>query len=83
MSSWLNNFFHIPPHLKNDPEKAPVVSLNTPLSYADRFRIRYPSPTKWTAHPPHIDGGSIEKWEVPELRDGCYKVLHADASHMT
>lgn len=56
-------------------EATPLVSLNTPLSYADRFRIRKPGPVLWNVHNPHIDGGSTERWEDAGFRDGCYKVL--------
>ncbi|KAK4184078.1 hypothetical protein QBC35DRAFT_67931 [Podospora australis] len=38
------------------------VSLSTPLSYADRLRIRLPGDAKF-ALGPHIDGGSVERWE--------------------
>ena len=48
------------------------VDLSTPLTYADRFRIRKPGPVLWNAHHPHIDGGSIERWEDPGFREGCY-----------
>lgn len=42
--------------------------LSTPLTYADRFRIRKPGPTKWEFHPPHVDSGSVERWETPGFR---------------
>jgi hypothetical protein len=31
------------------------VDLSTPLTYADRFRIRHAG-NLWREHPPHIDG---------------------------
>ena len=34
------------------------VDLATPLSYADRFRIRHPG-GEWGFHPPHVDGQSL------------------------
>ncbi|KAK7032751.1 DUF1479-domain-containing protein [Favolaschia claudopus] len=46
------------------------VDLGTPLSYADRFRIRHPGGTGGN-HPPHIDGGSIERWEDENFR-ACF-----------
>ncbi|KEP46889.1 putative clavaminate synthase-like protein, partial [Rhizoctonia solani 123E] len=46
------------------------VSLSTPLSYADRLRIRLPGDTTF-ALGPHIDGGSLERWEDIEYRK-CY-----------
>jgi hypothetical protein len=39
------------------------ISLSTPLTYADRLRIRQPGDAKF-ALGPHQDGGSIERWEV-------------------
>ncbi|KAM4065721.1 hypothetical protein HRG_010563 [Hirsutella rhossiliensis] len=41
------------------------ISLDHPLSYADRLRIRQPGDASF-ALGPHIDGGSVERWE----RDG-------------
>ena len=38
-----------------DGEKAEGIDLDTPLMYADRFRIRRPG-IQWDAHPPHVDG---------------------------
>ena len=38
------------------------VSLLTPLTYADRLRIRHPGDAKF-ALGPHMDGGSVERWE--------------------
>ncbi|TDL17914.1 DUF1479-domain-containing protein [Rickenella mellea] len=49
------------------------VDLGTPLSYADRFRIRHPGKA-WDLHPPHIDGGSIERWEEPAFRT-CFEEI--------
>lgn len=43
------------------------VSLLTPLTYADRLRIRHPGDAKF-ALGPHMDGGSVERWEDPEYR---------------
>ena len=34
---------------------ADTVDLATPLSYADRFRMRHPG-VSWNVHPPHVDG---------------------------
>lgn len=39
-----------------------LISTSHPLSYADRLRIRQPSDTGF-ALGPHIDGGSVERWE--------------------
>lgn len=49
---WANNLYHI--KSGRTPEG---VDLSTPLSYADRFRIRRPG-IRWDVHPPHVDGMS-------------------------
>ncbi|PBL02195.1 DUF1479-domain-containing protein [Armillaria gallica] len=64
-SAWLNNLYHAEAGQKLDG-----VDLSSPLSYADRFRIRHPG-TVWTTFPPHVDGGSIERWEDPSFRS-CF-----------
>lgn len=51
---WANRLYHA-------AEGAPV-DLDTPVSYADRARIRRPGDTNF-ALGPHADGGSIELWE--------------------
>jgi hypothetical protein len=38
------------------------ISLENPLSYADRLRIRQPGDASF-ALGPHIDGGGVERWE--------------------
>ncbi|KAK7461877.1 hypothetical protein VKT23_008311 [Stygiomarasmius scandens] len=65
--SWLNNLYRVPANSK----QLEGVDLNTPLTYADRFRIRHPG-VAWDAHPPHIDGGAIERWEDPAFRT-CFE----------
>ncbi|KAJ3528993.1 hypothetical protein NM208_g9956 [Fusarium decemcellulare] len=50
------------------------ISLNTPLLYSDRLRIRNPGDAKF-ALGPHIDGGSIERWEDPTYRQVYEKIL--------
>ncbi len=47
---WLNNLYHT-----KSGEKIEGVDLSTPLTYADRFRIRLPG-TKWHFLRPHVDG---------------------------
>jgi hypothetical protein len=42
-------------------EAAPI-STSQPLSYADRVRIRQPGDAGF-ALGPHVDGGSVERWE--------------------
>ncbi|KAJ7312753.1 hypothetical protein DFH08DRAFT_1087540 [Mycena albidolilacea] len=56
-SIWLNNLYHI-----TAEQKAEGVDLATPLSYADRFRIRHPG-IMW--------GGAIERWEDENFR-ACF-----------
>ncbi|KAF8521199.1 DUF1479-domain-containing protein [Hysterangium stoloniferum] len=62
--NWLNSFY------RADDS----ASLKTPLVYADRLRIRQPGPT-WEHHPPHVDGGAIERWEDPGLRNVFDEIL--------
>lgn len=50
------------------------ISTTYPLSYADRFRIRHPGDAKFTLGP-HIDGGSLERWEDPEYSRVYTKIL--------
>ncbi|KAJ7488042.1 hypothetical protein FB451DRAFT_1226299 [Mycena latifolia] len=64
-STWLNILYHV-----TSEETPEGVDLATPLSYADRFRIRHPG-VPWGSFPPHIDGGSIERWEDENFR-ACF-----------
>ena len=56
---WLNNLYHAQVGEKNEQSANTMkgVDLNTPLTYADRFRIRKPG-AKWNLsfNPPHVDG---------------------------
>ncbi|CAG8983553.1 hypothetical protein HYALB_00004354 [Hymenoscyphus albidus] len=62
-------------HSKKD-SKAPI-SMTTPLSYADRVRIRQPGDTGF-ALGPHIDGGSVERWEKNGYgKSGVYDSIFA------
>ncbi|KAF5367135.1 hypothetical protein D9758_003872 [Tetrapyrgos nigripes] len=61
-SIWLNNLYG-----NSDNGNLDGVDLSTPLTYADRFRIRH-AQTTWDTFPPHIDGGAIERWEDPAFR---------------
>ncbi|OTB10868.1 hypothetical protein K445DRAFT_27203 [Daldinia sp. EC12] len=48
------------------------ISISQPLSYADRLRIRQPGDVNF-ALGPHIDGGSVERWELNGYgRGGVY-----------
>lgn len=49
------NFWH-----SKDPSA--MISTRQPLVYADRLRIRQPGDAGF-ALGPHVDGGSVERWE--------------------
>ncbi|KAG6914834.1 hypothetical protein DXG01_015055 [Tephrocybe rancida] len=72
-STWLNNLYHT--GANNSPIQG--VDLSTPLTYADRFRIRLPG-ISWDLHPPHVDGGTIERWEDPAFRQCFASILSGD-----
>jgi hypothetical protein len=44
------------------------------LTYADRLRIRHPSDAKF-ALGPHMDGGSVERWEDERYRSVYGEIL--------
>lgn len=48
--------------LWNSSNPESEIALSQPLSYADRLRIRQPGDANF-ALGPHIDGGSVERWE--------------------
>src|ERR1700683_382245 len=50
------------------------VALPTPISYFDRLRIRTPGDASFTLGP-HIDGGSVERWEDTGFRKVWGKIL--------
>jgi hypothetical protein len=50
------------------------VSLSTPISYFDRLRIRVPGDATFTLGP-HIDGGSVERWEDEGFRRWYGRIL--------
>jgi hypothetical protein len=57
----------------SDPDSP--ISLQTPLSYADRLRIRQPGDAQF-ALGPHQDGGSVERWEKEGYgRGGVYDAI--------
>lgn len=76
-TAWLNNLYHAnsASSSTNANDVLKGVDLSKPVSYADRFRILKPG-THWDAHPPHVDGGSIERWEDPNFRS-CYASILA------
>lgn len=53
------------------------LSTSNPLSYADRLRIRDPGDSEFTLGP-HIDGGSLERWEDPEYSRVYTKILEGN-----
>ena len=60
---WLNNLYHAQESGNNEKNEELAntmkgVDLSTPLTYADRFRIRKPG-LQWDLHPPHVDGSSL------------------------
>jgi hypothetical protein len=55
----------------SDPQAK--LSLGTPISYYDRFRIRLPGDRSFVLGP-HIDGGSLERWEDPGFR-ACFGAI--------
>ncbi|KAH7322632.1 DUF1479 domain protein [Stachybotrys elegans] len=53
------------------------LSMSTPFSYADRLRIRQPGDASF-ALGPHMDGGSVERWEPEGFgRGGVYDEILA------
>ncbi|KAK3939214.1 DUF1479-domain-containing protein [Diplogelasinospora grovesii] len=67
-STLMSSLWHTP-----DPNSP--ISLRTPLSYADRLRIRQPGDAQF-ALGPHQDGGSVERWEKDGYgRGGVYDAL--------
>ncbi|KAI0246765.1 DUF1479-domain-containing protein [Lactifluus subvellereus] len=61
----------------SDPEAC--LSLGTPISYYDRFRIRQPGDRSFVLGP-HIDGGSLERWEDPGFR-ACFGAILSGRWH--
>jgi hypothetical protein len=53
------------------------ISLDTPITYADRLRIRHPGDAKF-ALGPHMDGGSVERWEDRDYREVYERILKGD-----
>ncbi|KAI2465361.1 DUF1479-domain-containing protein [Annulohypoxylon bovei var. microspora] len=57
----------------SDPDSA--ISMSQPLAYADRVRIRQPGDATF-ALGPHVDGGSVERWELDGYgRGGVYNKI--------
>ncbi|KAG6827163.1 hypothetical protein H0H92_012923 [Tricholoma furcatifolium] len=70
---WLNHLYHA----RGSNVATDGVDLSVPLTYADRFRIRRPG-VAWELHPPHVDGGTIERWEDPTFRQCFATILSGD-----
>ncbi len=49
-------------NLWHSKDKDALISTSQPLTYADRVRIRQPGDSQF-ALGPHVDGGSVERWE--------------------
>ncbi|KDR78729.1 hypothetical protein GALMADRAFT_137740 [Galerina marginata CBS 339.88] len=71
---WLNNLYRIKSESSASLEG---VDLNVPMTYADRFRIRKPG-IGWGFHPPHVDGGTMERWEDPYFRRCFEDILNGN-----
>ncbi|KAF8131806.1 hypothetical protein EV363DRAFT_1164253 [Boletus edulis] len=55
------------------------IDFTTPISYFDRLRIRTPGDRSFTLGP-HIDGGSVERWEDTAFRRVWTKILYGGQS---
>lgn len=64
-------------HLWHSSDPKTKVSTSNPLTYGDRLRIRDPGDAKFTLGP-HIDGGSLERWEDPEYASVYKKILEGN-----
>ncbi|KAJ5083264.1 Protein of unknown function DUF1479 [Penicillium angulare] len=64
-------------HLWHSSDPNTKISTSNPLTYADRLRIRNPGDSKFTLGP-HIDGGSLERWEDPEYASVYNKILEGN-----
>jgi hypothetical protein len=64
-------------HTPSSPSSSAPISLAHPLTYADRLRIRQPGDAHF-ALGPHMDGGSLERWERDGYgRGGVYDAVFA------
>jgi hypothetical protein len=65
MQRYLMSFWH-------SHDASALISTDHPILYADRLRIRLPGDTQF-ALGPHMDGGSVERWEPEGYgRGGVY-----------
>jgi hypothetical protein len=59
----------------NKRDKDALISTEIPVTYADRLRIRQPGDSGF-ALGPHVDGGSVERWEREGYgRGGVYDAV--------
>lgn len=56
---------------------ASQLSVQHPLTYADRLRIRLPGDAGF-ALGAHVDGGSLERWEDPEYSAVYKKIFRGE-----
>jgi len=70
VQSWCNRLY-------THSQDTEPVDLDQPLTYVDRFRMREPG-FAWGAHPPHMDGGAIERWRDPTFRQAFEKILQGE-----
>ena len=70
VQKWCNNLY-------THSDEAEPVDLDAPLTYVDRFRMRQPG-FAWGAHPPHMDGGAIERWRDPTFRKAFESVFRGE-----
>ncbi|KAK1219033.1 hypothetical protein PQX77_018261 [Marasmius sp. AFHP31] len=61
-------------HISDPKPEAHEVDLRCPISYFDRLRIRLPGDKTYTLGP-HVDGGSVERWEDPDYRSVYQRIL--------
>ncbi|KAJ7066227.1 hypothetical protein C8F01DRAFT_981977 [Mycena amicta] len=61
------------------PSSSDEIRLDTPISYFDRLRIRFPGDTQF-ALGPHADAGSIERWEDLEYQKCFSKILQGGSA---
>ncbi|KAH7883473.1 hypothetical protein F5I97DRAFT_1982147 [Phlebopus sp. FC_14] len=61
-------------HFSSTSPSKNAVDFSTPISYFDRLRIRTPGDRSFTLGP-HVDGGSVERWEDPTFRRVFGKIL--------
>ncbi|KAJ8081770.1 hypothetical protein PM082_007616 [Marasmius tenuissimus] len=64
-------------HISDPKPEVHEVDLRCPISYFDRLRIRLPGDKTYTLGP-HVDGGSVERWEDPDYRSVYQRILEGN-----